>query len=155
MPYYLPIAGGRIIGFIPFPMLLVLCEMQSVWSRIWTRVTMSISTDDNHYTTGTCIECLIVLLQIQNKFYRGDHTIDTEQLFFYRAPPFWSWQWRFEITNPQNFCREHCHKRFIFVTCNKKPIISLPRKKTSPNGYAIFYILLRGATGSVMVYKLN
>ena len=31
---YLPIAGGRIIGFIPFPMVLVLCEMQSVSSRI-------------------------------------------------------------------------------------------------------------------------
>ena len=33
-PYYLPIAGGRIIGFIPFPRVLVLCEMQSVSSRI-------------------------------------------------------------------------------------------------------------------------
>ena len=52
-PYYLPIAGGRIIGFIPFPRVLVLCEMQSVSSRIWTRVTVSISYDDNHYTTGT------------------------------------------------------------------------------------------------------
>ena len=27
--------------------------MQSVSSRIWTRVTVSISYDDNHYTTGT------------------------------------------------------------------------------------------------------
>ena len=27
--------------------------MQSVWSRIWTRVIVSISYDDNHYTTGT------------------------------------------------------------------------------------------------------
>ena len=27
--------------------------MQLVWSRIWTRVTVSISYDDNHYTTGT------------------------------------------------------------------------------------------------------
>ena len=27
--------------------------MQSVSSRIWTRVTLSISYDDNHYTTGT------------------------------------------------------------------------------------------------------
>ena len=53
LPYYLPIAGGRIIGFIPFPRILVLCEMQSVSSRIWTRVTVSISYDDNHYTTGT------------------------------------------------------------------------------------------------------
>ena len=27
--------------------------MQSVLSRIWTRVTVSISYDDNYYTTGT------------------------------------------------------------------------------------------------------
>ena len=27
--------------------------MQSVSARIWTRVTVSISYDDNHYTTGT------------------------------------------------------------------------------------------------------
>ena len=33
LPNYLPIAGGRIIGFIPFPRVLVLCEMQSVSSR--------------------------------------------------------------------------------------------------------------------------
>ena len=30
LSYYLPITGGRIIGFIPFPRVLVLCEMQSV-----------------------------------------------------------------------------------------------------------------------------
>ena len=30
LSYYLPIAGGRIIGFTPFPRVLVLCEMQSV-----------------------------------------------------------------------------------------------------------------------------
>ena len=53
LPYYLPIAGGRIIRFIPFPRVLVLCEMQSASSRIWTRVVLSISYDDNHYTTGT------------------------------------------------------------------------------------------------------
>ena len=27
--------------------------MQSVWSRIWTRVSVSISYDDNYYTMGT------------------------------------------------------------------------------------------------------
>ena len=27
--------------------------MQSVSSRIWTRVTVSMSHDDNHYTTGS------------------------------------------------------------------------------------------------------
>ena len=53
LSYYLPIAGGRIIGFIPFPRVLVLCEMQSVSFRIWTRIVVSNSYDDNHYTTGT------------------------------------------------------------------------------------------------------
>ena len=33
LPYYLPIAGRRIIGFIPFSSILVLWEMQSVLSR--------------------------------------------------------------------------------------------------------------------------
>ena len=53
LPYYLSIAEGRIIGFIPFPRVLVLCEMWSASSRIWTHVAVSISYDDNHYTTGT------------------------------------------------------------------------------------------------------
>ena len=48
-------AGGRVIGFIPFPRVLVLCEMQSVSSRFWTRLAVSISYDDNHYTTGTSL----------------------------------------------------------------------------------------------------
>ena len=51
LPYYLSIAGGRIIGFIPSLRVLVLCEMQSVSSRIWTGVAVSISNDNNHYTT--------------------------------------------------------------------------------------------------------
>ena len=52
LPYYLPIAGGRIIGFIPFASVLVLCEMQS---KILTHVAVSISYDDNHYTMGTSL----------------------------------------------------------------------------------------------------
>ena len=72
LPYYLPIAGGRIFGFIPFPRVLVLCEMQSFSSRILTRVTVSISYDDNHYTTGTCV--LMLTWIIWNKtvyFYKN------------------------------------------------------------------------------------
>ena len=34
LPYYLPIAGGKIIGFIAFPRVLVLCQMQPGSSRI-------------------------------------------------------------------------------------------------------------------------
>ena len=48
LPYYLPMAGGRITRFIPFPR-----ALQSVSSRICTRVAVSISYDDNHYTTCT------------------------------------------------------------------------------------------------------
>ena len=36
--------------------------MQSVSSKIWTRVTVSISHDDNHYTTDTYL-ILIICLQ--------------------------------------------------------------------------------------------
>ena len=53
LPYNLPIAGGRIIGFISFARVLVLCEMQSVSCRIWTRITGSISYDYKHYITST------------------------------------------------------------------------------------------------------
>ena len=53
LPCYLPIAGGRIIGFRPFSRVLELCEMQSAASRIWTRVAVFISYASNHYTTGT------------------------------------------------------------------------------------------------------
>ena len=55
----LPIAGGRIIGFIPFPRVLVLCEMQSISSKTWTRAAVSNSYDDNHYTTGTSQQLII------------------------------------------------------------------------------------------------
>ena len=56
--YYLPIAWRRINGFILFRRVLVLREMQSVSARIWTRIAVSISNDDNHYTSGTWIHIL-------------------------------------------------------------------------------------------------
>ena len=52
------------MGFIPFPRVIVLCEMQSVSSRIWTCVTMSISYDDNHYTTGTSKSIVYIYIYI-------------------------------------------------------------------------------------------
>ena len=38
-----------------FPKGISLCEMQSISSKIWTRVIVSISSDDDHYTTGTSL----------------------------------------------------------------------------------------------------
>ena len=49
LPFYLPINGGRIIGFMPFPRVLMKCEIQSASSRIWTCVALSISYDNNHH----------------------------------------------------------------------------------------------------------
>ena len=67
LSYYLPKAGGRIIGFIPFPRVLVLCEMKSFSSKIWTRVAVSIFYDDNNYTTGTSL----VVCVCQNRYVIG------------------------------------------------------------------------------------
>ena len=47
LSYYL--ARERIIGFIPFPRVLVLCEMQLASSSIWTHVVMSVSYNAIHY----------------------------------------------------------------------------------------------------------
>ena len=65
LSYYLPIVGGRVIGFIPFPRVLVLYEMHLAWSRIWTLVAVSISYDDNNYTTGTLIPTGLTLSNIR------------------------------------------------------------------------------------------
>ena len=62
--------------------------MQSVSSRIWTRVAVSISYDDNHYTTGTSIFFFknanwIIMTRIRQAslrhtmiFHTGDRTCD-------------------------------------------------------------------------------
>ena len=60
LSFYLPIAGGRMIMFIPLLRVLVLCEMQSATSRILTRVAVSIAYDDNHYTIGCLLGQILV-----------------------------------------------------------------------------------------------
>ena len=44
-------AGGRIVGCIPLPTVLALCEIQTASISIWTLVAVSISNNDNHYTS--------------------------------------------------------------------------------------------------------
>ena len=54
LPYYLPIAGGRIIGFTPFPRVLVLCENAiSLVQDLNSCRHVPFPTTDNHYTTVT------------------------------------------------------------------------------------------------------
>ena len=66
LSYYLPIAGGRIVGFIPFPSVLSLYEMLTAWSRIRTRVAESVSYNDNHYTTSASGNLIIWYLPSKN-----------------------------------------------------------------------------------------
>ena len=47
LSYYLPIVEERIVGFLPFLVVWVLCKMQTALNRIWTQVTVSIFYDDN------------------------------------------------------------------------------------------------------------
>ena len=56
LPNYAPIAGDRIIGFIPFPSVVALSELQTASSRILTQVTVSIYYDDNHVYVKTAFE---------------------------------------------------------------------------------------------------
>ena len=64
LPDYLLIAGGRIIRFIPFPRVLVLCEMQTASSSIWTRAVVSISYKSNIYITSTSIKYVYMCISI-------------------------------------------------------------------------------------------
>ena len=50
---FLSIAGARTVKFIPFPIVLKLCEMQAALSRVRTLVTLSNSNEGNHYSIGT------------------------------------------------------------------------------------------------------
>ena len=100
MPYYLPIAGGRVIRFIPFPRVLVYCEVQSASSRIWTRVTVSFSNEDNHYTTGTLMYKLwthlsydwklVICVQNQDEAYLGSSVESTEKDIDTRLTKAWT-----------------------------------------------------------------
>ena len=53
LTHYLLIAGGRIVWYMPFQRKLMLWEMKTTSSRIWTQIAVSISYDDIHYSTAT------------------------------------------------------------------------------------------------------
>ena len=52
---YLPIARGRIAGFIIFLRELTQCEMQTTSFRIRTRIAESTFNNDNRYATRTSV----------------------------------------------------------------------------------------------------
>ena len=79
----------KIIRFMPFPKISVLCEMQSVSSRILTCATVSISCDDNHYTTGTTTKQSVIhlLVLIHHAWEKPKFaTSDERGTWFYFSP---------------------------------------------------------------------
>ena len=59
--------------------------MQSFRSRIWTRVAVSVSFDDNHYTTGTSeinIKCLFTFRELSLSIFSMKYLL-TYFLYFY------------------------------------------------------------------------
>ena len=66
LPYYL--AGGKIIRFIHFSWVLELCQMQSALTRIWTRVAVFISYNNNHYTMSTSVGCVHNTMWVVNSW---------------------------------------------------------------------------------------
>ena len=116
LPYYLPIAGGRIIGFIPFPMVLVLCEMQSVSSRIWTRVAVSISCDDNHYTTGTSNKVFVFISMTSRWIWtliyqRHSSTYKSSNKPYFGLSQYYMLRWKVKCINA---CPVYKLKSFLF-----------------------------------------
>ena len=60
--------------------------MQSISSRIWTRITVSIACDNNHYTTGTKAKCeanICHLFTFQDKNFRIIYKIQEQRLCLY------------------------------------------------------------------------
>ena len=57
--------------------------MQSVSSRIWTRVAVSISYDDNHYTTGTSNIYYVGCLNIHGTHVTANNSTTNYVVFFF------------------------------------------------------------------------
>ena len=58
LSYDLPIAEERTVGCIPITKVLAVYDMQAASTRIWTRVSMSISQDGNHWNMNVSTNAL-------------------------------------------------------------------------------------------------
>ena len=83
LAYYLFIAWGRIVGYIPFWRVLALCKIQTASFRIWTQVAMFISDDDNHYITSTPIKYILFQLKLIYILFKKINNRSHFFLFFF------------------------------------------------------------------------
>ena len=85
LPYYLIIAEKRTDGFMP----LVLWEMQTAWSSIWTQVTVSISCDNIHYPRSTSFWVVFSFFLNLNFLYHHSITEKQHKLKIIKSCPLW------------------------------------------------------------------
>ena len=79
--------------------------MQSVLSRIWTRVVVSISYDDNHYTTGTSIVYYNNCFKIDAtmiKIYYGKKNAKKKNSMFRKRIQYQSKKHQFDFSNSKS-----------------------------------------------------
>ena len=120
----------------------MLCEMQSVSSRIWTCVAVSISYDDNHYTTGT--SKLNVDISIHIYVYIHHHCHKKSHLVELRD------QMTADSAKLAQFYHHHHHNQVILIawiplTLSHHPFLSaiaLGRVKPINNQYTSYTFFL-------------
>ena len=64
VPYFLPIAGGRIVGFIPFPRVLALHGMQRASSCILNSDHRVLSLNEIHYIESASYAYMYVCMYV-------------------------------------------------------------------------------------------
>ena len=124
--------------------------MQSVSSRIWTRVAVSISNDDNHYTTGMqqfmdkCIkqwnDVCRPSVRIRKSIERYSTLVSVRQLgCLYLCLPVWSYvivfhSSQFSKGTPEVhsfFCTKVSPQQHLVRWCGLAPLRSSPQMGTS------------------------
>ena len=80
--YSLSIAERRIVECIPFPRVLMLCEIQAVLSMFWTQIARTISCDGNHYTTSASTYiCIYWALNTKRDMTQGQFLNEVQQVW--------------------------------------------------------------------------
>ena len=131
LPYDLPIVAGRIIGFIPFPIVLGLCAKQTVSFRIWTRVAVFISHDGHHYNMNAPILYIYIYIYIYMcvcQFVQALHKLSPKHPFsgfsIYLTPPprtICDTKWIFWRVPSRTWIRTQCSAKKLLILHRHSP----------------------------------
>ena len=126
--------------------------MQSVSSRIWTRVAVSISYDDTHYTMGTSTKACLFLYDFE--FWRACIILACKSLLF---------RWKLSAGKTENIFHAGVYSVYIFLPIIERSYIPLtPRKNKSTTHWiwvssysSVYYISLKQLIVSIYVFHIQ